>query len=110
MREKGDSRQRCRKSLNILSESRFLSRNSLACEKRKRTIKGRKEMEKEIGKENHKRTVNERSKKNHNQVEAYILDSRTSKNDGHNGSTDVSTTPLFGVLDTNHHVSHVCIN
>ena len=26
----------------------------------------------------------------------------------HNGSTDVSTTPLLGVLDTNHHVSHVC--
>ncbi len=27
----------------------------------------------------------------------------------HNGSTDVSTTPLLGVLDTNHHVSHVCM-
>jgi hypothetical protein len=27
----------------------------------------------------------------------------------HNGSTDVSTTPLLGVLDTNHHLSHVCI-
>ncbi len=27
----------------------------------------------------------------------------------HIGSTDVSTTPLLGVLDTNHHVSHVCI-
>jgi hypothetical protein len=25
----------------------------------------------------------------------------------HNGSTDVSTTSLLGVLDTNHHVSHV---
>ncbi len=25
----------------------------------------------------------------------------------HNGSTDVSTTPLVGVLDTNHHISHV---
>jgi hypothetical protein len=25
----------------------------------------------------------------------------------HNGSTDVSTTPLLGVLDTNHHVYHV---
>ena len=27
----------------------------------------------------------------------------------HNGSTDVSTTPLPEALDTNHHVSHVCI-
>jgi hypothetical protein len=28
----------------------------------------------------------------------------------HNGSTNVSTTPLPGVLYTKHHVSHVCIN
>ncbi len=27
----------------------------------------------------------------------------------HNRSTDVSTTPLLGVLNTNHHVSHVCM-
>ena len=28
----------------------------------------------------------------------------------HNGSTDVSTTPLPEALDTNHHVSHVCMH
>jgi hypothetical protein len=27
----------------------------------------------------------------------------------HNGPTDVSTTPLPEALDTNHHVSHVCM-
>ncbi len=46
-----------------------------------------------------------KERKNHNQVEAYILDQRTSAD--HNGSTDVSTTPLPRVLDTNHHESHV---
>ncbi len=28
----------------------------------------------------------------------------------HNGSTDVSTTPLLGVLDTNHHICNICMN
>ncbi len=41
------------------------------------------------------------------------MDSRTSKNGGWLTTTDllihVSTTPLLGVLDTNHHVSHACI-
>jgi hypothetical protein len=58
------------------------------------------------------RTVNEKSKEKSqpggslyfglkNQQEWRMAD--------HNGSTDVSTTPLLGVLDTNHHVSHVCM-
>jgi hypothetical protein len=62
-------------------------------------------------KENYKRTVNEKSKEKSqpggslyfglkNQQEWRMAD--------HNGSTDVSTTHLIGVLDTNHHVSHVC--
>ncbi len=41
-------------------------------------------------------------------MEAYILDLKNEQEwrmADHNGSTDVSTTPLLGVLDTNHHVS-----
>ncbi len=64
-------------------------------------------------KEKYKRTVNEKRKEKSqpggslyfglkNQQEWRMAD--------HNGSTDVSTTPLLEVLDTNHHVrvSHVC--
>ncbi len=63
-------------------------------------------------KENYKRIVNEKSKEKSqpggslyfglkNQHEWRMAD--------HNGSTDVSTTSLLGVLDTNHHVSYVCM-
>ncbi len=59
-------------------------------------------------KENHKRAVNGKNKEKSqpggslyfglkNQQEWRMAD--------HNGSTDVSTTPLLGVLDNNHHVS-----
>jgi hypothetical protein len=59
-------------------------------------------------KENNKRTVNEKRKEKSqpggslhfglkNQKEWRMAD--------HNGSTDLSITPLPGVLDTNHHVS-----
>jgi hypothetical protein len=71
---------------------------------------GKKEMDKEKGKRNEKRTVNEKSTEKlqpggslyfglKNQQEWRMAD--------HNGSTDVSTTPLLGVFETNHHVSHV---
>jgi hypothetical protein len=73
--------------------------------------KGRK-WRKRKAEENHKRAVNGKSKEKSqpggslhfglkNQQERRMAD--------HNGSTDVSTTPLLGVLDTNHHVSHVCM-
>jgi hypothetical protein len=59
-------------------------------------------------KENYKRLVNEKSKEKSlsggslkNQQEWRMAD--------HNGPNDVSTTPLLGVLGTNHYVPHVCM-
>ncbi len=42
-------------------------------------------------------------------MEAYILGQQEWRMAAHNGSTDVSTTPLPGILDTHHPVSHVCM-
>jgi hypothetical protein len=72
-----------------------------------------------MDKEKGKRKLQENSKgkeqitKNHNQVGSLYFGLKNQQEwrmADHNGSTDVSTTPLLGVLDTNHHVSLVCIS
>ncbi len=64
-------------------------------------------------KENYKRTVNKKSKENSQPGESLYFGLKNQQEwriADHNGSTDVSTTPLLGVLDTNHHVSQVCMH
>jgi hypothetical protein len=75
----------------------------------KRYAPGRKEMEKGIeAKENYKRTVNERTKGKKKittrwkPVHFGLKNKQEWRTTDHNGSTDVSTTPLLGVFDTNH--------
>ncbi len=63
-------------------------------------------------KENYKRTVNEKNKeKSHPGGSLYfgLKNQQEWRMADHNRSNDVSTKPLLGALDTNHHVSHVCM-
>jgi hypothetical protein len=72
---------------------------------------GRKEMDKGKGKRKLQETVNEKSKEKSQPGESLYFGLKNQQEwrmADHNGSTDVSTTPLLGVFDTNYHVSHVC--
>jgi hypothetical protein len=63
-------------------------------------------------KENYKRTVNEKSKEKSQpggSLHFGLKNQQVWRMADHIGSTDVSTTPLLGLLDTHHHVSHVCL-